>query len=71
MWGKKKTRGPHLGLAKSIYYFVQIILCFEITELTLGFVPLGKGQGEVRAPAEGERRFGYDGHGTTGADRYL
>ena len=38
---------------------------------TLGFVPLGKGQGEVWAPAESEGRFGYDGHGTTGADRYL
>lgn len=46
-------------------------LCFEITELALGFVPLGKGQGEVWAPAESERGFGYDGHGTTGADRYL
>ena len=23
--GKKKTLAPHLGLAKSIYYFVQIV----------------------------------------------
>lgn len=49
--------------------FCLKFLCFEITKL--GFVPLGKGQGEVWAPAESERGFGYDGHGTTDADRYL
>ena len=69
MRGKKKHE---VGIwAWLNLYIILFKLCFEITELTLAFVPLGKGQGEVRAPAEGERRFGYDGHGTTGADRYL